>query len=291
MKPLIIVTGKNGQLGWELAQLVPQFQVQFDFVFVDREELDLSNPASIPDFFKQYQPQYFISCGAYTAVDKAETEKALCYNINAASIGVIASECAAINCKLITISTDYVFDGNGTSPYLPNQAKQPLNYYGETKAIGEDLAFANNPKTIVVRTSWVYSVHGANFVKTMLRLMKERDSLNVVGDQIGSPTYAADLANALMQIVVQLKKGNEHYGYYHYSNDGVISWYDFAEAIKTNAGLTCNVLPIPTTAYPTPAKRPAYSVLDKASIIADFDVTMMDWQVSLKKCINKLLIN
>jgi dTDP-4-dehydrorhamnose reductase len=290
MLPLIIITGKNGQLGWELSQLAPQFQAQFNFVFVDREELDLSNPASIPDFFKQYQPQYFISCGAYTAVDKAETDRELCYNINAASVGVIASECAAINCRLITISTDYVFDGNGISPYLPNQTKQPLNYYGETKAIGEDLAFGNNPKTIVVRTSWVYSVYGANFVKTMMRLMQDRDSLNVVGDQVGSPTYAADLANALMQIVVQLQSGNEHYGNYHYSNDGVISWYDFAEAIKTNAGLTCNLTAIPTTAYPTPAKRPAYSVLDKTSIVADFGVAMVDWQVSLKKCINQLLV-
>lgn len=288
-KPLIIITGKNGQLGWELSQLAPQFTEQFNFVFVDREQLDLSNPSSIPDFFKKYQPQYFISCGAYTAVDKAETERELCYNINAASVGVIAKECAAINCKLITISTDYVFDGNGTSPYLPNQSKQPLNYYGETKAIGEDLAFANNPQTIVVRTSWVYSVHGANFVKTMLRLMKDRESLNVVGDQIGSPTYAADLANALMTIVTELKKGNEHYGYYHYSNDGVISWYDFATAIKTNAGLSCNVSAIPTSAYPTPAKRPAYSVLDKTSIVANFGVAMIDWQVSLKKCMDLLL--
>ncbi|MBC7721178.1 MAG: dTDP-4-dehydrorhamnose reductase [Pedobacter sp.] len=289
MKPLIVITGKNGQLGWELSQLQQNFQNKFEFLIVDKEELDLSNPQSIPSFFVKHKPQYFISCGAYTAVDKAETDKDLCYKINAESVGVIALECAAIDCKLITISTDYVFDGNGTSPYLPNQQKDPINYYGYSKAIGEDLAFANNPKTIVVRTSWVYSVHGANFVKTMLRLMKERETLSVVGDQVGSPTYAADLAKALLHIVIELENGNEHYGYYHYSNDGVISWYDFAEAIKANAGLTCSVSSIPTSAYPTPAKRPAYSVLDKTSIVKDFGVEMVDWQVSLKKCMAELL--
>lgn len=289
MKPLIVITGKNGQLGWELSQLQQHLQDKFKFLIVDKDELDLGNPQSIPSFFVHYQPKYFISCGAYTAVDKAETDKELCYKINAESVGVIASECAAIDCKLITISTDYVFDGNGTLPYLPNQQKDPLNYYGYSKAVGEDLAFANNPKTIVVRTSWVYSVHGANFVKTMVRLMKERETLSVVGDQVGSPTYAADLAKALLHIVLELEKGNEHYGYYHYSNDGVISWYDFAEAIKTNAGLTCSISAIPTSAYPTLAKRPAYSVLDKTSIVKDFGVEMIDWQVSLKKCMAELL--
>ena len=289
MKPLIVITGKNGQLGWELSRLQHLYADTYEFIIVDKSELDLSNPQSIPDFFRQYQPKYFINCGAYTTVDKAETEKDLCYKINAESVGVIASECATINCKFITISTDYVFGGNGTSPYLPNQPKDPLNYYGYSKATGEDLAFANNPKTIVIRTSWVYSVHGANFVKTMMRLLKERDSLNVVSDQVGSPTFAADLANALLHIVFELEKGNEHYGYYHYSNDGVISWFDFAEQIKTNATLTCSVSPVPTTAYPTPAKRPAYSVLDKTSIVADFGIEIIDWQVSLKKCMAEFL--
>ena len=287
-KPLVVVTGKNGQLGWELSQLKVLNQFQFDFLFIDKEELDMSNPSSIPAFFKQFKPQYFINCGAYTLVDKAETEKELTLAINATSVGVIAEECAKINCTLITISTDYVFDGNGTSPYLPNQATDPLNYYGFSKREGEELALKNNPKTIIIRTSWVYSYHANNFVKTMLRLMKERPELKVVGDQVGSPTWAADLAEALIKIIEQLQGGNTHYGIYHYSNSGVISWYDFAVAINKIAGLTCNVLSIPTSAYPTPAKRPAYSVLDKESIVNDFGIKLIDWKSSLRKCISLL---
>ncbi len=287
-KPLVVITGKNGQLGWELSQLKSLNTFQFDFLFIDKEELDLSNPDSIPAFFKQNKPKYFVNCGAYTLVDKAETERDLTRAINATSVGVIAAECAKIDCTLITISTDYVFDGNGTSPYLPNQATDPLNYYGLTKQEGEVLAQQNNPKTIIIRTSWVYSTHANNFVKTMLSLMKERTELKVVGDQVGSPTYAADLAEAIIQIIEQLESGATHYGIYHFSNSGVISWYDFAVAINKIAGLSCNVLSIATSDYPTPAKRPAYSVLDKESIIKDYEIKLTDWQISLKKCIHLL---
>ena len=285
-KPLVVITGKNGQLGWELSQLKSLNTFQFDFLFIDKEELDLSNPDSIPAFFKQNKPKYFVNCGAYNLVDKAETERELTRAINATSVGVIAAECAKIDCTLITISTDYVFDGNGTSPYLPNQATAPLNYYGLTKQEGEVLAQQNNPKTIIIRTSWVYSTHANNFVKTMLRLMKDRTELKVVGDQVGSPTYAADLAEAIIQIIEQLESGATHYGIYHFSNSGVISWYDFAVAIKKIAGLSCNVLSIATSDYPTLAKRPAYSVLDKESIIKDYEIKLVDWQISLKKCID-----
>ena len=287
-KPLVVITGKNGQLGWELSQLKSLNTFQFDFLFTSRAELDLSQPDLIPAFFKKYKPQYFINCAAYTLVDKAESEREIALATNATSVGVIAVECAAIDCTLITISTDYVFDGNGTSPYLPNQATDPLNYYGLTKYEGEQLALQNNPKTIIIRTSWVYSVHANNFVKTMLRLMKEREELKIVADQVGSPTYAADLADAIIKIIEQLESGNIHYGIYHYSNSGVISWYDFAVAIKNIAGMSCNVLPIPTTDFPTPAKRPAYSVLDKQSIVTDYDIKLIDWKASLKKCIAAL---
>ena len=287
-KPLVVITGKNGQLGWELSQLKSLNTFQFDFLFTSRAELDLSQPDLIPAFFKKYKPQYFINCAAYTLVDKAESEREIALATNATSVGVIAAECAAIDCTLITISTDYVFDGNGTSPYLPNQATDPLNYYGLTKYEGEQLALQNNPKTIIIRTSWVYSVHANNFVKTMLRLMKEREELKIVADQVGSPTYAADLADAIIKIIEQLESGNIHYGIYHYSNSGVISWYDFAVAIKNIAGMSCNVLPIPTTDFPTPAKRPAYSVLDKQSIVTDYDIKLIDWKASLKKCIAAL---
>ena len=286
-KPLILVTGKNGQLGWELSQIAPQFN-QYDFVFVDLDELDLSKPETIPSFFQKYQPQYFIHCAAFTAVDKAETEQELAYKINAVSVGEIAKECAKINCPLISISTDYVFDGNGTEPYKTDKQGDPLNYYGYSKWIGEKLALENWNKTIIIRTAWVYSFHAANFVKTMLRLMKDKTEIKVVKDQVGSPTYAADLAKAIVQVINQWNSGNTHYGIYHYTNSGVISWFDFASEIKALSGLSCNVLPVPSTEYPTPAKRPAYSVMDTHNIVDDFKVELQDWKTSLKICIDKL---
>ena len=287
-KPLIVVTGKNGQLGWEISQIREKLDQQFDFVFVDVDELDLSKPESIPDFFKQYQPQYFIHCAAFTAVDKAETEQELAYKINAESTGVIAKECAKIDCPLITISTDYVFDGNGTKPYTTDQQTNPINHYGYTKWLGEKLAMENWNKTIVIRTAWVYSTHAANFVKTMRRLMNERAEIKVVNDQVGSPTYAADLAAAILQVIQQWHSGNIHYGIYHFTNSGIISWYDFAVAIKSLSGLACNVLPVPSTEYPTPAKRPFYSAMDTHKIVDDFHIQLSDWQTSLATCIKGL---
>ncbi len=290
-KPLIVVTGKNGQLGWEITQLSATLASQYQFKFVDVDELDLSNPASIPDFFTHYQPQYFIHCAAYTQVDKAETEQELVLSINATSVGVLAEECAKLDCLFITISTDYVFDGNGKSPYLPYQETSPVNYYGKTKEIGEQLALKNNPKTIIIRTSWVYSTHGNNFVKTMLRLMAQRPELKVVADQVGCPTYAADLASAILHIIAQVANGNDQFGIYQYSNTGIISWYDFAVAIKEAAVLPCNVLPIPTTDYPTPAKRPAYSAMDLSSIEAAFGVVLHPWQERLNRVVTLLQSN
>jgi dTDP-4-dehydrorhamnose reductase len=293
-KPLIVVTGKNGQLGWELSQQSPLLNEVFEFLFVDADILDLSKPEIIPSFFQKYQPQYFIHCGAYTAVDKAETEQELAYKINAESVGVIARECALIHCPLITISTDYVFDGNGTTPYQPDQQTNPLNYYGYSKWMGEKLALANWAQTIIIRTAWVYSSHAHNFVKTMLRLMKERTEIKVVNDQVGCPTYAADLAAAILQVVQQLHSGNKQYGIYHYTNTGIISWYDFAVAIKTLSGSGCNVLPVPAVKYaeeyPTSAKRPAYSVMDTQKIAGDFKVQLVPWQPSLQRCLEKLMV-
>lgn len=288
MKPVVVVTGKNGQLGWELQQLAFQYQSKFQFVFTDRSELDLGNPATIEPFFKTVQPKYFINCAAYTAVDKAETEQALALTINGTSVGEIAKCCEKYLCKLITISTDYVFNGNGTSPYQIDTPTQPVNHYGYTKCLGEQLAQKNNPSSIIIRTSWVYSTHGNNFVKTMLRLMNERPELNVVNDQTGSPTYAADLAQALMKIVEIDLQGTHHSGVYHYSNTGAISWYDFAVAIKEEVGLTTQIIPIPTSAFPTPAKRPTYSVMDTDQIMQDFDVSLYAWRSSLRRCLEKI---
>lgn len=288
MKPIVVVTGKNGQLGWELQQLASSFQDQYEFVFTDRTMLDLGAPESIAPFFDSVKPQFFINCAAYTAVDKAETEKDLAITINAISVGEIASCCARHQTKLITISTDYVFDGQGKAPYSTDTPTNPVNYYGYTKAIGEQKALENNPNTVIIRTSWVYSTYGNNFVKTMLRLMKERPEIKVVADQQGCPTYAADLAEAIMQIVTAAQNGNKSCGIYHYSNAGSITWFEFATAIKEIAGLTCSVLPIPTEAFPTPAKRPAYSVMDIKDIADVFGIELKEWKTSLRKCIEKM---
>lgn len=287
-KPVIAITGKNGQLGFELEQLTNVYSDRFQFVFTDRNSLDIGQPSSISDFFQKYTPAYFINCAAYTAVDKAETEQETAYQINAEAVGLIAVQCHLHNCSLIQISTDYVFNGKGTEPYKTDSPTDPVNYYGFTKWTGEKLAMENNEHTIVIRTSWVYSTHGNNFVKTMLRLMKDRPEIKVVSDQIGSPTYAADLAEAILQIIDSLEKGNRHFGMYHYSNDGVISWYDFAAAIRDKAAFPCRVLPIPSADYPTPAKRPGYSVMDKTSLQKDFGIQFKNWQDSLSRCLAAL---
>ncbi|MBX9734896.1 MAG: dTDP-4-dehydrorhamnose reductase [Chitinophagaceae bacterium] len=294
MKPLVVVTGVNGQLGWELQQLASAF-TSYDFLFANRDMLDLEDTDMIPFFFEKNKPDYFINCAAYTAVDKAETEKGKAFLINALSVGEMAKQCAILDIPFITISTDYVFNGNGADgidkmPYLPNSSIDPINYYGLSKAEGELLAKKYHAKTIIVRTSWVYSSHGNNFVKTMLRLMKERPAINVVVDQFGSPTYAGDLASALMQIVMALESGNTHYGTYHYSNTGIISWYEFAVAIQQKTGLPCLVNPIPTDQYPTPAKRPVYSAMDSSTITADFGIKLHDWKESLTKFIESRLV-
>lgn len=288
-KPLIVVSGKNGQLGWELEQLSVAYSNRFAFLFTDRNLLDFSEPASIVSFFQLYQPAYFINCAAYTAVDKAETEQELAYQINAASVAVLAQQCKACQCKLVTISTDYVFDGKGVAPYKTDESTNPVNYYGFTKLEGEKLALQNNSETIIIRTSWVYSSHGANFVKTMLRLMKERPEIKVVDDQVGCPTYAADLAKAIIQVISSIQEGRRHFGIYHFSNTGNISWYAFAVAINRLAGTNCQVLPQPGSAYPAPAKRPAYSVMDLSAIQKDYGIIISDWQESLQKCLSLLL--
>lgn len=280
-KPLVVITGTEGQLGWSIQQLIGNYP-QYEFLFTTISILDLSSTDSIAEFFKQYKPAYFINCAAYTAVDKAETEQAITLAINATAVGEIAKHSAAINATLITISTDYVFDGAGTKPYLPYDATNPINYYGYSKWLGEKLALENNPNTIIIRTSWVYAQNGHNFVKTMMRLMSERESINVVDDQVGCPTYAHDLAKAILHIIQQIPE-NKNRGIYHYSNTGVISWFQFASAIQQLTGLNCKVNPVPSTAYPTPAKRPSYSVMDLTSIQNDFGVELIDWKTSLEK--------
>ncbi len=280
MKPVILVTGKNGQLGNELQQLAASFPF-FMFIFTDRTSLDITDETAVNLFFQMKKIDYCINAAAYTAVDKAESEKEAALLVNQQAVANLSNACAHFGARLLHVSTDYVFDGTASEPYSEDHPVSPVNFYGETKLKGE-MAALKYPLNVVVRTSWVYSKFGNNFVKTMLRLMGEKDSLNVVSDQVGSPTYAYDLAKALLSMIeVFVKDPTKAGGVYHYSNEGVISWYDFAVAIKEIAGKECNVSAIPTTAYPTPARRPAYSVLDKSKIIADFSLQIPAWRESL----------
>jgi len=288
-KPVILVTGSNGQLGKEL-QLLETTYAGFRFVFLSREELSIHHTGSVEKAFATYQPQYLINCAAYTAVDKAESEKELAFEINGEAVGVLAAACKENNCRFIHISTDYVFDGTASGPYQTDAAVNPQSVYGASKLEGEKQAFSNNGESIIIRTSWVYSSFGKNFVKTMIKLMAEREELNVVNDQIGQPTYAADLAEAIMKIVAdcQLQIASWKPGIYHFSNTGIISWFDFAVVIKELTGSSCKINPIPTSQYPTPARRPVYSVLDSSGIVAAFGIELKDWKESLRTCLAKL---
>lgn len=280
-KQTILVTGQNGQLGNEL-KVLSAINPQYNYVFTSAGELDIADAEKVNEFFNRYKPAVCINAAAYTAVDKAETDKDVALKINAYAIGTLAENCAKINAKFIHISTDYVFDGTASSPYKEDYPVNPVNFYGESKLKGEEIALEKNPSTIIIRTSWVYSFFGNNFVKTVLRLMKERESISVVNDQFGSPTYAADLAAAILHIAAQPE---DKPGIYHFSNEGIISWFDFALAIKELAGLSCDIKAVDTSGYPTPAKRPGYSAMDKAKIKSAFGIEIKPWKESLQKCL------
>lgn len=288
-QPSIIVTGANGQLGKELRDLADAYP-QFDFIFLSREELSIHDREKVKGYFEKVRPAFCINCAAYTGVDKAETDKELAMLVNGDAVGILALVCKSFDTKFVHVSTDYVFDGTSTTPYREDDKTIAVNYYGTTKLKGEELAVENNKSSIIIRTSWVYSVYGNNFVKTMLRLMKERETLNVVNDQLGSPTYAADLAQAIMHIIVKTQAEAAAWipGIYHYSNEGVTSWFDFAVAIKEFSGSKCIIHPIPTAAYPTPAKRPAYSAFDKTKIKQVYQLTIGDWKSRLAVAVKNL---
>jgi dTDP-4-dehydrorhamnose reductase len=275
----ILVTGANGQLGSELKVLANQFS-QFEWVFTDRYVLDLSNLGELVNKLDSINPQIIINCAAYTAVDRAEKEVELCDVLNHQCVAIMAKWTAENNCQFIHISTDYVFDGNSTVALNEEAIENPINTYGKTKLLGEQACLKHNPNAIIIRTSWVYSSFGTNFVKTMSRLMQERDNLSVVNDQIGSPTYAGDLAQAIMTILIH---STRKAGIYNFSNEGEISWYQFALAIKEIGQFDCTVSGIPSSAYPTPAKRPQYSLLDKSKIKKDYNVMVPFYRESLEK--------
>lgn len=278
----ILVTGAHGQLGTELNFLSSLLE-NHQFIFVGQNDLDITDADAVNNFFSKEKYTAVINCAAYTAVDKAETEKEIAFKVNANGAGNLAVACKQVNAKFIHFSTDFIFDGTNSVPYKEEDKSNPLSVYGESKLTGEEQVLLNNPDTILIRASWVYSSFGNNFVKTILKLCKERESLNVIYDQTGTPTYARDLAAAVLKIV-QSKEWKP--GIYNYSNEGVASWYDFAVAIRDIAGLRTKILPIETSQYPTPAERPKYSVLNKKKIKETFGLEIPYWRESLEKCIS-----
>ncbi|RRJ86345.1 dTDP-4-dehydrorhamnose reductase [Paenimyroides tangerinum] len=278
-----LITGSNGQLGQCIKEISEQYPT-IDFVFVSRKELDITKELDVKAYFESNKFDFVINCAAYTAVDKAESDIENARLVNATATKYLAQSSAKQNIPFIHISTDYVFDGMISEPRKETDEVNPINIYGQTKLEGEELALAINPRTIIIRTSWVYSNYGNNFVKTMLRLFQERKELNVINDQIGSPTNALDLAEALIQIVLSKKIT---YGIFNYSNEGKCSWFDFALKIKEQSNSNITINPIPTTAYPTPAKRPIFSLLDKSKIKTTYQISVPDWENSLERMMNQ----
>lgn len=281
----ILLTGANGQIGRELQEAVINYP-DFEMIAADRALLDITEENAVKAYFDDYQIDICINCAAYTAVDKAEENSEQAYLINKTAVGHLANICKERNIQLIHFSTDYVYHNDQNHPFKEEDETAPKSVYATSKLEGEQLAFAKYPECMVIRTSWVYSYYGHNFVKTMLRLGAERNHLSVVFDQIGTPTYAYDIAHAVLQI---LSKGQGIAGLYHYSNEGVTSWYDFAVAIFEINELSCKVTPIESKDYPTPAKRPPFSVLNKEKIKTAFQLDIPHWRLSLQHCLERLL--
>ncbi len=281
----ILITGCNGQLGNEM-QLLEKENPQHQYFNTDVAQLDITNPEAIEEFVSNNAIDIIVNCAAFTAVDKAESSQELCHLLNAKAPEYLAAAVAKRGGYLVQVSTDYVFDGTNHTPYTEDEATCPNSVYGSTKLEGEKLAMAACANTMIIRTAWLYSTFGNNFVKTMIRLGQEKPELGVIFDQIGTPTYAGDLAAAIMAAI----NHGIVPGIYHFSNEGVISWYDFTKAIHRIAGITsCHVKPLHTAEYPTPAARPHYSVLDKTKIKQTYGIEIPYWEESLKKCVAKLL--
>ncbi len=284
-KTTILVTGANGQLGSEL-RVISAYE-PFDFIFTDVAELNLTKGEDVNSFFNVNKVDYCINCAAYTAVDKAEKDVSAARAINVEAVQNLSEACTINNTILFHISTDFVFRGDSYKPINEEFKPDPISVYGFTKLEGENLASKTNPKTVIIRTSWLYSSFGNNFVKTMIKLGKERDELGIIIDQIGSPTYAGDLAKAIIQIIKNADELDleDKFGIYHYSNEGVASWYDFAKAVFDLKSIDVNVTPLRTEEYPTPAKRPNFSLMDKTKIKESFRLQIPYWRDSLKLCL------
>ena len=282
----ILITGSKGQLGNEIRVLAEDYP-DYDFIYTDVEELDITNQLKVEAFFVEHKPQAIINCAAYTAVDKAETNEATAYLINATAVENLSKSAASVGALMVQISTDYVFDGKSYLPYNESDITNPLSAYGRTKLAGENAVFKFAGNGLVLRTAWLYSAFGNNFVKTMTKYGIERDELKVVYDQVGTPTYARDLAKAILDII---PSAAQHSGteLFHYSNEGVASWYDFAKIVIAFSGINCNIKPILTEEYPLPATRPCFSVLNKSKIKDAYKITIPYWSDSVKDCIQRL---
>jgi len=280
----VLVTGSKGQLGNEVQVLAPSYS-QFEFIFTDVEELDICDRKAVENYFAKRKIDVLLNCAAYTAVDKAEEDVELCYRINEKAVGILGEIAAEYGTRVVHVSTDYVFDGTSYRPYTEDMPVCPATVYGKSKLAGEQLLMDACPAAVIVRTSWLYSSFGNNFVKTMIRLGKERDTLNVIFDQVGTPTYAADLADTLLQIISADKFVP---GIYHYSNEGVCSWYDFTISIHKMAGINCRVLPIESKDYPAKTPRPHYSVLNKNKIKSNYNIQISHWEDGLRRCMDIL---
>ena len=285
----ILVTGAYGQLGNEVRILSANYP-EYNFMFTDVDSLDITDKDELIDFVTGNDIRYIINCAAYTAVDKAEDDAELCEKINAAAVKNLGLAAAEAGAGIIHVSTDYVFNGTSCRPYSEDMPTKPCSVYGKTKLKGEKNLLKACPNAIIIRTAWLYSPFGNNFVKTMIKLGSERESLNVIFDQVGTPTYALDLADAILKAMDQtIDTDHEKGGVYHFSNEGVCSWYDFTIKIHEIAGIkTCKVNPIETKDYPTKAARPHYSVLNKSKIKQTFNITIPHWEESLKNCIKEL---
>ena len=286
----VLVTGSNGQLGCEIRNLKTEYK-GIELIFRDLIDLDICDGQLINKFIREKNISAVINCAAYTAVDKAEQNVEISEKVNSIGVSNLVSALNMVNGKLIHISTDYVFDGNHSQPYKESDPISPIGIYGETKRAGELVVLNSNIDSIVIRTSWLYSSFGNNFVKTMVRLGNEKKSVNVIYDQVGTPTYARDLAKVCLDIlsISDIERISSQGKVYHYSNEGVASWYDFAVAIMELLGSKCKIKAIQTIDYPTTAKRPHFSVLNKAKIKKDFNIEIPYWKDSLKECINKLM--
>lgn len=278
----ILITGANGQLGSEIREISGLFP-EMNFSFTDVAELDITNTKKVAEFLSGFKPEFLVNCAAYTNVDKAETDIPTATLLNATAVGILAEQSAKVGCKIIHISTDYVYDGKGPRPYKEDNPVDPQSVYGKTKLEGEILCQKYNSESLIIRTSWLYSAFGNNFVKTMVRLGNERSELGVIADQIGTPTNAADLARAILTVISNSVKGDKAFvtGIYHYSNEGVASWYDFTKAIFEITKINCQVKSIATEDYPSPVKRPPYSVMNKSKIKLIFGIQIPHWRDSL----------